>query len=706
MTTALQALQVLKQKMAASKNSSALGGTQPSSVQPAPTVQPKPTAPTTVQPAPKPVSNAVLALKAKLAAAKTGVLAQQPVAPKPTAVQASLAEILARKKAAAAALAQAMSTANPAALLPFTSQELNSAANDVMQQLNNAPAQPTTEQSTQAHAGGSGTARVVLEHNERQDAAVAEAMKGSHFVMIGSAGTGKTTTERRIVQALSDAMCEELGADPAKFSPSSYIVVCAFTRRAVRNTYKALSVLGDKYTACCKTVHKALDYRPVVEEKLDDEGNFYTSRTFQPHVTREAPNEDVRIILVDEASMLGYHILFRQLVEGFPNARFVFIGDLNQLRPVMDDPTLAYALASLPVIELNKVYRQALDSPIVEFQYTFTLAGKVPNFTDLNRYNSAKTGLTFHAMGWPKFEDTSKYCGLFTKTIIVPSFRAGSYNPDDSVILIPYNKEGTFGAIELNLEIAEFLGQERNATIFEVIAGYQRRYYAVGDYVMHDRRECEIIDIALNTEYKGLTPKAPSHSLSRHGYYLNSDSEVEGDMFGGAMPSSTALLEIMNQAMNNKEVDDEDESSATRKASHSITVKDRETGALETIDVNKDIADMEFSYAMTVHKSQGSEWRKVYFIMHACHRNVTRELLYTGMTRAREECVIFYSKGHSIGTNLDNSSLAKAINRQEIVGKTWQEKAAVYKAKLNNGDLDAAIDMFNFPIELTDEEQE
>jgi superfamily I DNA/RNA helicase len=141
------------------------------------------------------------------------------------------------------------------------------------------------------------------------------------------------------------------------------------------------------------------------------------------------------------------------------------------------------------------------------------------------------------------------------------------------------------------------------------------------------------------------------------------------------------------------EKDEDEEGNATRKASHVITVKDRETGDIDELTTNKDIMELEFSYAMTVHKSQGSEWRKVYFIMHDCHKNVTRELLYTGMTRAREELVLLYSKGQGIGSDLSRSSIAKAINRQEIVGRTWQEKAQVYKMKLNNGNADIAVDM-------------
>jgi exodeoxyribonuclease V alpha subunit len=45
----------------------------------------------------------------------------------------------------------------------------------------------------------------------------------------------------------------------------------------------------------------------------------------------------------------------------------------------------------------------------------------------------------------------------------------------------------------------------------------------------------------------------------------------------------------------------------------------------------------ETGFAMTVHKSQGSEFRKVLFVLPEHEHPVcTRELLYTGLTRARE----------------------------------------------------------------------
>jgi hypothetical protein len=547
-----------------------------------------------------------------------------------------------------------------------------------------------------------------IELNERQQEAVAMALEGKPFCLIGSAGTGKTTTEKEIVRAVTSRLQEAHRPyyDPnsdedGDFSPAKHVIVCAFTRRAVRNIVKAVRSLGAEYTACCKTVHKALKYKPVKESYLDAEGQFVERKIYKPHVTKESPDYDVKTIIVDEASMLGYSKLYRELREGFPEANFIFIGDLNQLRPVMDQPTLAYALACVPVVELNHVYRQALDSPIVEFQYTFTLAGKIPKFTDLVAYNNAKKGLHFQALNWPKLQEQVKYTPLFVKQFVIPSYEKGTYVPEEAVFLIPYRKAGTFGSVELNLEIAEYLGQKREAVVHEVIAGFQKRYFADGDLVMYDRKEYKIIDIAINTLYKGKQFQQASKTLSRHGYYLTEDDTLAEDVFAEAEFKLTTedLLAIEFES------DEEDTEAATRKSSHSITLEDRDTGDHITVEANKDILEIEFSYALTIHQSQGSEWKKVYLIMHASHKNVTREMLYTGMTRAREELVVFYSKGYSVGTDISMSSLAKAIDRQEIVGKTWQEKALVYKMSLNNGNGDLPVDMDWFMNISTDEDK-
>ncbi len=51
-------------------------------------------------------------------------------------------------------------------------------------------------------------------------------------------------------------------------------------------------------------------------------------------------------------------------------------------------------------------------------------------------------------------------------------------------------------------------------------------------------------------------------------------------------------------------------------------------------------APLELAYALTVHKSQGSEFKKVFVVIPKNCRLLSRELLYTGLTRSREQLVL------------------------------------------------------------------
>jgi exodeoxyribonuclease V alpha subunit len=57
------------------------------------------------------------------------------------------------------------------------------------------------------------------------------------------------------------------------------------------------------------------------------------------------------------------------------------------------------------------------------------------------------------------------------------------------------------------------------------------------------------------------------------------------------------------------------------------------------------LAAVDTVYAMTVHKSQGSQYRAVAFLVPGQDsRILTRELLYTGVTRARERLILVGSE--------------------------------------------------------------
>jgi len=91
-----------------------------------------------------------------------------------------------------------------------------------------------------------------------------------------------------------------------------------------------------------------------------------------------------------------------------------------------------------------------------------------------------------------------------------------------------------------------------------------------------------------------------------------------------------------------------------------------------TIDSAGDVNSLLLGYALTVHKSQGSEFRKVFVCLHHTHsKMLSRELLYTAVTRAREELYII----------CEPDSFVKGIETQRVKGNTLEEKAEYFRGK-------------------------
>jgi len=267
-------------------------------------------------------------------------------------------------------------------------------------------------------------------------------------------------------------------------------------------------------------------------------------------------------------------------------------------------------------------------------------------------------------------------------------FLAGAYNPEEDMILIPYNKK--FGTIGVNARIAQWYGEHREAVVHEVIAGFEKHYYAVGDRVRYKKEEYVIEAISHNHSYSGVPPQAASPLLTRLGTYKSSKNE-EVAVVEAIAEDEWDFNSLLTQ------VDSmEEETGAKNATSHLITLRATtcwgdEEPVKVTITNRGELNNMDFGYAMTVHKSQGSEWRKVYLIMTKHHAvMLSRELLYTGMTRAREELVVMYSPQSRPGAK--DSSVAKCVNNPRIPGQGWaqkrkyfQERNDEYLAHMNDG---------------------
>lgn len=163
----------------------------------------------------------------------------------------------------------------------------------------------------------------------------------------GYAGTGKTTLVAYVRQALRDN------------DPDVKVAFCAFTGKAVRvmeQTLKSQKVSrrGDTVS----TIHG------LIYNAEQDSGGHITG-------WRKRTEIKANLIIVDEASMVTEELWLDLLSFGIP---VLAVGDHGQLPPVGSN----FNLMAQPMIRLERVYRQAADSPIVKLATMARTTGEIP----------------------------------------------------------------------------------------------------------------------------------------------------------------------------------------------------------------------------------------------------------------------------------------------------------------------------------------
>lgn len=495
-----------------------------------------------------------------------------------------------------------------------------------------------------------------ITYNAAQQRAIDLISSGKSCVVIGAAGTGKTTIQKGSTAALIQSGL----VGPLTFTDEHRhlvqgapgIVICAFTRRATNNIRKNLS---EDLQRCCMTIHKFLEYEPTEVIVHDAEGNPRNSMRFMP--SRDADNplpSGIHTVIIEESSMVSVE-LFNELKAALPhNPQFVFLGDIQQLPPVFGAAILGFKMLELPVVELTEVYRQALESPILSLAHRI-LSG-VPIQPDELPKLSKPGKLTLHP--WKKRISADSATETLAK-FFIRALDENKYNPETDGILIPFNK--ACGTDDLNKHIATKLSQRNFSPVFEIIHGWKRSYYSIGDKCLYEREDAIIKNITSNPQYVGIQPREASLDMNYWGHGSEQDTSDDIDQF----------LESVS-------VGQEDADKRLRAASHIITLQLLDSDRIIRIRSAGEIDALILGYAITVHKSQGSEWDKVFLCLHHSHSvMIQRELLYTAVTRAKQElfCIC------------EPDTFSKGITRQRIKGNTWQEKAEFFKGKINNGEL-------------------
>lgn len=166
-------------------------------------------------------------------------------------------------------------------------------------------------------------------------AAIAELRRDRPFLLIGPAGTGKTTTASAVIARLRSA---------------------GFRIAATAPTHAAAKVLGRKLRAAgievpCGTIHSLLGLSPSADDAV---------RRLRQTGENRAIGYDV--VAIDEVSMVGRD-LQRAIDAGCPRA-VLFLGDRAQLPPVMEHEAPVFA-RDIGRTELTEIVRQTEGNPII-----------------------------------------------------------------------------------------------------------------------------------------------------------------------------------------------------------------------------------------------------------------------------------------------------------------------------------------------------
>jgi exodeoxyribonuclease V alpha subunit len=421
----------------------------------------------------------------------------------------------------------------------------------------------------------------------------------------------------------------------------------------------------------CITIHKLLEYAPVFYEVFDDvAGEYKKTMRFEPTRTRYNPLPPaIRTIIIDESSMVSvslYSEILNALGENRNAVQFIFLGDIQQLPPVFGSAILGYKMLSLPVIELTEVYRQALESPIIRLAHRILSGSPIPS-TELSSWN-VPNQLKLHP--WKK-KISADSALLTIAAFFKQAYDAGpaNYDPEQDMILIPFNK--SLGTLELNKHIANHIAKKNAKLVYEVIAGYNKHYFSEGEKIMYEKEDATIISIKRNHTYAGKWPQSPSVKLDYWGtvqdeleiessdHHITEENESEEDI--------DKMLELMGSDVEDR----------VREASHILTIRLLDSDREVEVKTASEINNLLMAYSISVHKSQGSEYRRVFLILHQSHNTMIQaELLYTAVTRAREELYVI----------CEPDSFVRGIQNQRIKGRSLQDKIKFFQGKLADGE--------------------
>lgn len=318
---------------------------------------------------------------------------------------------------------------------------------------------------------------------------------------------------------------------------------------------------------------------------------------------------DADVVILDEVSMVDIVLMYSLLRAIKSGTRLLIVGDSDQLPSVGAGNVLKDLIDSevINTVRLNEIFRQAQESMIV---------------VNAHKINKGEP-LKLNVKGKDFFFIKKEGDDILQEIVGVVSERLPKFYGVDKLkdiqVLSPMRK-GTLGVNNLNIELQKSLNPPSKYKTEEI---FSKRTFRVGDKVMQIKNNYQL-------EWEQRTDK---------GFLVDSGSGI----FNGDM----GIITKINNLTNYIEVKFDDDRYVTYDS--------------------KQAEELELAYAVTIHKSQGSEYPAVVMpLVSGASMLMTRNLLYTGVTRAKK-CVCIVGRKETFNAMVKNEDQHKRYS-----GLKWQ----------------------------------
>lgn len=316
--------------------------------------------------------------------------------------------------------------------------------------------------------------------------------------------------------------------------------------------------------------------------KLDDDG------IYQRHDEFQGEPIDADVIVVDELSMVDMFVMNYLLKCVYQGTKLVLVGDIDQLPSVGPGSVLKDLIESetIQTVHLDKIFRQAAKSKIILNAHRVNKGEPFLGKEDIEQETNQDFFYIKHKTQEEILKEVISLCtGRLEKF--------GNYDFFQNIQILTPTKKGLLGTKELNKELQAYLNPNLDGRPEKSNSG---AIYRTGDRIMQIKNN---YDMTWDREIDDGT------------------TEYGEGIFNGEFGTITKISE------KDKVVE--------------VKFDDNKVAWYEFSELDQ----IEHSYAITIHKSQGSEFDVVIMVAPvAAPMLLTRNLLYTGITRAKKLLII------------------------------------------------------------------